>query len=72
MIVQVFYRNVYGRVLCYPANDNAAILAKIAGKGTFTNEEVKLVEMLGFKVETVLDPRLPSHETNTHHQQAAA
>ena len=51
MIAQVEIKNIYGNDLIYPMNEQAKILAKIAGKVTLTPITVELAKQLGFTFE---------------------
>jgi len=57
--VEIFYRNAYGRQLCYPNNAEARLFAEISRKDTFDEPTLEKVRALGFGVEVVMDPRLP-------------
>lgn len=56
-------KNVYGKPLVYPVCEQSKLLAKLADKITFTTEDIKIIEQLGyeFKVET---PRLAAGGTH--------
>jgi hypothetical protein len=53
MIAQVWIREVYGNTTIYPANEQAELLAKIAGTKTLTTSTVELAKKLGFTFEVV-------------------
>jgi hypothetical protein len=56
MIAQVQVKNIYGNDLIYPMNEQAKILAKIAGKVTLTPITVELAKQLGIKFEVIQNP----------------
>lgn len=53
MIAQVQIKEVYGNRTIYPLNDQAQLLAQIAGTKTLTPQNVKLAKLLGFHFEIV-------------------
>jgi len=53
MKVVIMMKNVYGNVLFYPVCDAAKILAKIAGKRTFSYGDLSNIKALGYAVEYV-------------------
>ena len=53
MIAQVTIKNIYGNDLIYPMNEQAKILAKIAGKITLTPITIELAKQLGVKFEVL-------------------
>jgi hypothetical protein len=53
MIAQVEIKEVYGNKTIYPLNDQAKLLAQIAGTKTLTALTVKLAKDLGFTFEIV-------------------
>lgn len=46
-------KNVYGRVLIYPACDKANIFAGLIGSKTFTTHHLTLIEGLGYTVNLI-------------------
>lgn len=58
MLLQVFYRLVYGNELIYPANDAARALASFANVKTFNASGIARLRDAGFDIEEVRDPRL--------------
>ena len=52
-ILTVEIRSVYGEDKIYPVNNQAQILAGIAGTTTLTTRVLRLAVGMGFKVETV-------------------
>jgi hypothetical protein len=57
MIAQIEIKEVYGNRTIYPVNEQAQLLAKIAGTKTLTNSTVLLAKQLGFVFE-VVQPQL--------------
>lgn len=57
MIAQVQIKQVYGVDTIYPANDNAKLLAQIAGTKTLKKETIEIARKLGFTFE-VTQPTL--------------
>lgn len=53
MIAQIEVKEVYGNRTIYPVNEQARILARIAGTKTLTNSTVLLAKELGFHFEVV-------------------
>ena len=51
--IEITVRKVYGVPTIYPANDQAKLLAKIAGTKTLTNASLALAEQMGFSIVTV-------------------
>ena len=49
--ILVGFDRVYGRVMCYPANDAARLLASIAGQKTLSIGTLRAAQALGLKVE---------------------
>ena len=58
--VQVFDRNVCGRILTYPGNEVAARFAALIEKTTFTSRDLAGIKRLGYAVEFVPDPDPPA------------
>jgi|TARA_R110000744_G_scaffold331972_2_gene437394 hypothetical protein len=53
MEINVYYKNVYGTDLCYPACENAKILADIAGQKTLSTYTLSKVRRLGYNINVV-------------------
>jgi hypothetical protein len=53
MIAQIEVKEVYGNKTIYPVNDQARLLARIAGTKTLTASTVILAKQLGFVFEIV-------------------
>jgi hypothetical protein len=51
-------KDVYGRPMFYPVNNQAKILAQIAGSKTLTPAVLKLAKDLGATLETAVAPPL--------------
>lgn len=56
MLIQVYARSVYGRMLVYPANAAAKALAAFAGVRTFNDNQIAALRSAGCAVEVVPDP----------------
>lgn len=56
--IQVYGRNVYGVAKFYPANDSAAMLAKMLRQITLTQIDLMRAKELGLTIERVADPRM--------------
>ena len=52
--VEVQYRDVFGRPLCYPMNDQAVRFASLTGNLTLSPSDLNVIEALGFKVIPVM------------------
>ena len=50
-IVTVVYRNVYGRDLCYPANQTASRFCALTGNLTLSPGDLAHIKALGYTVE---------------------
>lgn len=50
-IVTVELRDVYGKTMAYPVNQNAKIFAGIAGTKTLSPDVMRAIGMLGFDVK---------------------
>lgn len=57
-ICKVEVRNVYGNEMIYPANYAAERFAAIAGKKTFSGQDLANIKALGFTVEEVAAKKL--------------
>ena len=53
MKIDVYYKNVYGNDLCYPACEEAKIFAGIAGQKTLSTYTITMIEILGYEVNVV-------------------
>jgi hypothetical protein len=53
MIAQIEIKEVYGNRTIYPVNEQARLLARIAGTKTLTAATVTLAKQLGFHFEVV-------------------
>ena len=58
--VQVFDRNVCGRILTYPANEVASRFATLVERTTLTSENLAGIKRLGYAIEFIPDPDPPS------------
>lgn len=50
--VEIEVRNVYGTPTIYPVNEQAKLLARIAGTKTLTHATLALAEQMGFAIVT--------------------
>lgn len=57
-VVKVEVRNVYGNEIIYPANRQAELFTKIAGKKTLNGIDLVNIKALGFAVEEVASKKL--------------
>lgn len=55
-IAKVYIKTIYGRTLCFPANDTAIRLTYLTGSKTLQKSHIRLIKELGFTVELVPDP----------------
>jgi hypothetical protein len=53
MIAQIEIKEVYGNKTIYPVNEQAQLLARIAGTKTLTPQTVDLAKKLGFHFEII-------------------
>jgi hypothetical protein len=58
--IQVRWREVYGKELCYPVCEAAEIFSNLAGQKTLTVSTLSMIEALGYRIETAA-----SSETET-------
>lgn len=58
-VVQIFFRTNYGTTRMHPGNKAAQAFADFAGVRTFTNDQVRTIQELGFTIEYVSDPAMP-------------
>lgn len=49
-VINIRIDRVYGKCTIYPANEQAELLAKIAGTKTLTNSALQLAEQMGFTI----------------------
>jgi len=52
-VIEIEVRNVFGNFTIYPANENAELIAAIAGTKTLTNAALAYAERLGFTIREV-------------------
>lgn len=55
MKINVYYKNVYGTDVCYPACNDAKIFVRIAGseRKTLSAHMLELIKNLGYKINVV-------------------
>jgi len=51
MTIQLYRREVYGRILFYPANDTALYLCSLLGTKTLAEKDFALLRQIGFEIE---------------------
>lgn len=56
--VHIYYRNVYGLLKMYPANDTGRKFAALLGVKTFTADQLAQIKGLGFQVWHQDDPAI--------------
>lgn len=54
--ITVKEKNVYGKILMYPACDKANIFVGLIGAKTFTMGHLRLIEGLGYKINLIKLP----------------
>ena len=60
MELQIFYRDVYGKTLAYPANQAASHVAQLTGTRTLDERALSLARALGHTITVVTTPsRIP-------------
>jgi hypothetical protein len=59
MAITVAVRSVYGKELVYPADDQAALFAALAGAKTFNALQLRTIRALGYAVH-VAAGKLPA------------
>lgn len=52
-VLQIKIKSVYGTAMCYPANQAAELIAKIAGAKTLNTAQLEYAVQLGFVIEEV-------------------
>ena len=67
MILHVIAKNVYGRVLFYPADEAAEKIAHAMGIKAFSESQIKDLKKAGLKFIQVPNPDLVSHISNSSH-----
>ena len=53
MKIDVYYKNVYGNDLCYPACYNAVVFTELARQKTLSTYTIAMIERLGYEVNVV-------------------
>ena len=48
MKIDVYYKNVYGNDLCYPACEDAKIFAGLSRQKTLSTYTIAMIERLGY------------------------
>lgn len=52
MQILIELRDIYGETKAYPANEQAKLFAEMLGTKTLTHRNLRLIERLGFTIET--------------------
>jgi len=52
--LNVYYKNVYGNELCYPACKDSKIFASLNGSKTLTNNTILKIKELGYALNTII------------------
>tara|TARA_R100000656_G_C3876811_1_gene113461 strand:- start:118 stop:309 length:192 start_codon:yes stop_codon:yes gene_type:complete len=52
-IIKVYYKNVYGNDLCYPACINSQLFASISNQKTLSNSTLYNIKKLGYDINIV-------------------
>lgn len=50
MTIKLTAKNLYGRTIFYPANNEARLLAQIAGTATLTRQALELAKAMGCEI----------------------
>jgi hypothetical protein len=59
-VLQIFYRDNYGKTVAYPANRAASLLTQLTATRTLSEQALTLAKELGHTVEVVTaPPRIP-------------
>lgn len=53
MNIDVYYKNVYGNDLCYPACYDAVVFTELLGQKTLSAYALARIKSLGYKVNVV-------------------
>jgi len=53
MKIDVYYKNVYGNDLCYPASYDAVVFTELAGQKTLSTYTLARIKSLGYEVNVV-------------------
>ena len=54
-VIQIKVKQVYGNETIYPVNDQAQLIAKIAGTKTLTKQALSYAKLIGFTIEQIQD-----------------
>ena len=61
--LEVLYKPTFGNDLCYPINDIAKNICRIAGDNSITDRVRSLIEDMGYVIEPVAyEPSNPEHK----------
>lgn len=53
MKIQVYVREIYGKVIIYPQCEQAKLFCSLLGQKTLTAYNLKLIQRLGYLIEQV-------------------
>ena len=53
--IRIQLKTVYGRELIYPICEKAKLLVKLLKRKTFTEEDIPVIQALGYTIEIVSD-----------------
>ena len=53
MNIDVYYKNVYGNDLCYPASYDAVVFTELVGQKTLSAYALTRIKSLGYEVNVV-------------------
>ena len=53
MKIDVYYKNVYGYDLCYPARNDAVVFTELVGQKTLSTYTLARIKSLGYEVNVV-------------------
>ena len=53
MKIDVYYKNVYGNDLCYPASYDAVVFTELVGQKTLSTYTLSKVRQLGYDINLV-------------------
>jgi hypothetical protein len=57
--VKIVVKSVYGKEVCYPANDLASKFTQLAKSKTLSHYDMAVIESMGFEIVQVLNSTRP-------------
>jgi len=57
---EVYWREVFGRLRCYPNNETAHLLIALIGRPVFAEAHLTTIRALGFSIVEVPNPNMPT------------